>query len=110
MDDESWAVRYLTVDTSNWGFGKKVLVAPHWASRVSWDEKKVHVDMSREAIKASPVWDGNAAVNREYESRLYDYFGRPVYWTSDLPRSARPNPPSLGSSGVKAPPSSSRPM
>ncbi len=90
VDDETWGVRYLVVDTSNWGFGKDVLVAPHWASRVSWEEKKVHLDMSREAIKASPIWDGNAAVNREYETRLYDYYGRPVYWTSDLPRSVQP--------------------
>jgi hypothetical protein len=109
VDDETWEVRYLVVDTSNWnflGFGKDVLVAPHWASRVSWAEKKVHLDMSREAIKGSPSWDGNTAVNREYETRLYDYFGRPVYWTSDLPRSMRPNPPPAGSAEVKAPPPS----
>ncbi len=86
VDDESWQVRYLVIDTSNWWFGKRVLVAPHWASGISWEERKVYVDMSREAIKKSPEWNPNAAVNREYEARLYDYYGRPVYWSgSDLP-------------------------
>lgn len=82
-DDETWGVNYLVVDTSNWWFGRKVLIAPKWATRVSWLDRKVFVDMTRDAIKAGPEWDGSAAVNREYEQRLYDYFGRPVYWGSE---------------------------
>jgi hypothetical protein len=80
VDDESWEVRYLVVDTSNWWFGKKVLLAPHWANRVGWDERKVFIDLSRQAVKSGPEWNVAAAVNREYEVRLYDYYGRPVYW------------------------------
>jgi hypothetical protein len=80
VDDESWEVRYLVIDTSNWWFGKKVLVSPHWASQINWAEKKVYLDLSQKAIKSSPVWDPTEAINREYESRLYDYYGRPVYW------------------------------
>lgn len=80
VDDETWEVRYLVVDTSNWWFGKKVLLAPHWANRVSWNERKVFIDLSRQAIKSGPEWNVDAAVNREYEVRLYDYYGRPVYW------------------------------
>ena len=83
VDDESWEVRYLVVDTKNWWFGKRVLLAPHWASGVSWAERKVHVDLSREAIKKSPEWNPTAGVNREYETRLYDYYGRPAYWFTD---------------------------
>ena len=80
VDDETWEVRYLVIDTSPWWFGKKVLIAPHWATRISWSESKVHVDLSKQKIKSSPEWDANAAVNREYETRLYDYYGRPAYW------------------------------
>jgi hypothetical protein len=80
LDDESWAIRYLVIDTHSWWVGGKVLVAPHWASQVSWEQRTVHLDMSRAAVKKSPEWDGAAAVNREYEARLYDYYGRPVYW------------------------------
>lgn len=90
VDDERWAVRYLVVDTSNWWLGKKVLIAPHWATAVSWAEKKVHLNLSRETIKKSPEWDACAAVNREYEVRLYDYFGRPAYWDSGEERVEAP--------------------
>jgi hypothetical protein len=80
VDDETWQVRYLVIDTRNWWLDMEVLVAPHWASRISWSEKKVFVDLSRQAIKNSPAWNPTAPINREYEARLYDYYGRPVYW------------------------------
>jgi sporulation protein YlmC with PRC-barrel domain len=82
VDDETWEVRYLVVDTSNWWFGKgkKVLVAPKWASNVSWYERKIYVDATRQAIKESPKWNATVPIDRGYETRLYDYYGCPVYW------------------------------
>jgi hypothetical protein len=80
VDDETWEVRYLVISTSNWWIGKTVLVAPRWTERVSWEDRKVYVDMTRQAVKSSPEWNAVAGINREYEVRLYDYYGRPVYW------------------------------
>jgi hypothetical protein len=89
VDDRSWAIRYLVIDTSHWWFGKRVLVAPSWAKRISWEEKTVFVDLSREAVKASPEWIPTEAVNREYETHLHDYYGRPVYWEDPARARAR---------------------
>jgi hypothetical protein len=90
IDDEAWVVRYFVLNTSNWGFGKKVLIAPHWVNQLSWPDRQMHVDLSSEGIRNSPEWDPNAAINREYEARLYDYYGRPVYWDSaDQPSPSR---------------------
>lgn len=80
IDDETWEVRYLVIDTSHWWSGRRVLVSPHWASRVSWYESKVHVDLTRETIRNAPEWKANTAVTREYEARLHDYYGRAPYW------------------------------
>lgn len=82
VDDETWAIRYLVIDTSNWWLGKEVLISPHWTSRISWEEMIVYVDMPRQAIKDSPEWNAVAGVNRKYETVLYDYYGRPAYWDS----------------------------
>ena len=30
VDEETWAIRYLIVETSNWWFGHQVLIAPQW--------------------------------------------------------------------------------
>jgi hypothetical protein len=83
IDDETWEIRYMIVDTRNWLPGRKVLVSPTWITSLSWSDRKVIVDLSREVIKESPKFDPSAPVNREYEERLYDYYGRPRYWLRD---------------------------
>jgi hypothetical protein len=82
VDDETWAIRYLEVDTQNWWPGKKVLVSPQWISRVSWPDSKVYIDLSRESLQNGPEWDETVPVTREYEHRLYDYYARSPYWTA----------------------------
>jgi len=83
IEDDTWEIRYLVVDTSKWWFGKSVLVAPRWIERIDWSNKGVYVNLPREVIKNSPEWKPEEAVNREYETRLYDYYGRPAYWDDD---------------------------
>jgi hypothetical protein len=80
VDDEQWSVRYVVVATGDWLPGKKVLIAPKWIEYVSWEAKEVAVSLSREEVRDSPEYDPLSAVNREYELRLYDYYGRPRYW------------------------------
>jgi hypothetical protein len=80
VDDETWALRYVVVDTRNWLPGRKVLVSPQWATAVNWAEKKLWVDLTTGSIKKSPKYEPSAPINRDYERMLYDYYGRPVYW------------------------------
>lgn len=64
-----------------------MLIAPEWANRISWDERKVYLDLSRQQIKNSPAWNGTDIINREYEARLHAHYGHPAYWHEggDLP-------------------------
>lgn len=80
VDDETWVMRYLVVDTRELLPGKRVLLAPAWVERIDWAERRVYVEMRAEIIKNSPEFDPSQAVNRESEVRLYDYYGRPKYW------------------------------
>jgi hypothetical protein len=80
VDDEAWAIRYIEVATKNWWPGKKVLVSPAWIERVSWEDSKVYVGLSREAIKSAPEFVDFTPITREYENRLYSHYGRPPYW------------------------------
>jgi hypothetical protein len=81
VDDQSWAIRYMIVDTSNWWAGKKVLVAPGWIDRVDWEQSKVHVTITRAQIEGSPEYDPARPVERAYETRLHGHYGHPPYWT-----------------------------
>lgn len=84
IEDNTWIIRYLIIDTRKWLHwlpgGKKVLISPQWVRKVDWAESEVIVDLSREQIENSPEFDPSVPVNRDYEVRLYDYYGRPVYW------------------------------
>jgi hypothetical protein len=80
VDNETWAIRYLEVDTRNWWPGKKVLVSPQWVDNVSWPDSKVYVDLSRETIKNGPEYIESMPVTREYEKRLYEHYGRSAYY------------------------------
>jgi uncharacterized protein YrrD len=80
IDDEHWGIRYMVVDTHKWLPGGKVLVALDWIKDISWENMDVSVGLTMEAVKNSPGYDSTTGVNREYENRLYDYYGRPKYW------------------------------
>jgi hypothetical protein len=77
IDDLSWEIRYLTIDTRNWWPGKKVLVAPQWINEVGWDEAKVCIDLTREAVKSSPPYDPGQQVTPDYAGQLHQHYGRP---------------------------------
>lgn len=79
VDDKSWEIRYMVVDTVNWWPGKKVVVAPEWITGVSWSNSRVTVNLSREKIKNAPEYDPRTIVSRDYENRLYEYYSRPKY-------------------------------
>jgi uncharacterized protein YrrD len=83
IDDSTWAIRYLVVDTMNWWPGKKVLVSIQWIDRVSWNELKVYVSLSREQIKLAPEYTDKILLDRDYETRLHQYYDREGYWTEE---------------------------
>lgn len=80
IEDNSWVIRYMVIDTGAILPGKKVLVDTQWIEEVRWDKQRVIIDMTRETLEGCPEYDPDAAVNREYEVRLYDYHGKPKYW------------------------------
>jgi uncharacterized protein YrrD len=92
VDDETWAIRYLIVNTSNWWLGQKVLVASKWIDSVSWGDAKVSVDLARQAVKDSPLFIHSAPLDRQQEARLYDHYGRRGYWTDEPKRETAISP------------------
>ena len=91
VDEESWAIRYLVVDTSNWWLGHQVLIAPQWVREVRWSDSTVAVGMSREAVRQAPPYDSTAALDRVHEIAIYNHYGRPMYWVGEA-AAAAPSP------------------
>jgi hypothetical protein len=85
IDDLTWAIRYLIVGTRNWWPGKKVLISPVWIDRVSWEDSKVFINLSRETIQGSPEYTDGALLSRDYEIGLHHHYQRSGYWHDAVP-------------------------
>jgi len=93
VDDESWELRYLVVNSNQGQPGKAVIIAPAWLDNVDWREHKVDIGISLQSIERSPEWNRDTPIAREYEARLFEHYERPGYWD----RSERPTiPPPSG--------------
>lgn len=54
IDDGSWTVRHIVVDTSNWPGGRSVLLSPTAVDSIDWSRRKVHVNATMERILTGP--------------------------------------------------------
>jgi hypothetical protein len=88
VDDETWAIRYLIVNTSNWWLGHQVLVAPQWINDVNWFSSNVTVDLTRNTLRNAPPYDIASPPDRRREIETFEYYGRPGYWVRDPRRDA----------------------
>ena len=88
VEEETWAVRYLVVETSNWWLGHQVLIAPDWIENVSWHDATVVVKMTRQEIKDSPSYDAAMRLERWQETAIHEHYGRTCYLVGDM----RPDP------------------
>lgn len=85
IDERTWSIRYMIVNTSNWWLGHEVLIAPEWISEVNWAASKVSVDLTRQAVKDSPTYDAAKPLDRGEEADIYKHYARDPYW----PREAK---------------------
>jgi len=83
VDESTWKIRYLAVDTRDWWPGKKVLLPPDWISQVSWLDKQVTVDVARNQVRNAPEWDSGQTIDRAFEERLYNYYVRQTPWKEE---------------------------
>ncbi len=79
VDDATWGIRYLIIDTKNWWPGQHVLMSPYAVKGISWPDRDVTLDVSRDQVKGSPRWDPVGMINSEDERRLHRYYNWPGY-------------------------------
>ncbi len=51
VDDKSWAIRELVVETGHWYAGKEILISPNKVDKISYEESKVYVHLTRADIQ-----------------------------------------------------------
>jgi sporulation protein YlmC with PRC-barrel domain len=54
VDDETWEITDVLVDSRQWLPGKLLLISPEVIDHIDWPEKKVHVRLVRQDILQAP--------------------------------------------------------
>jgi len=80
IDEETWDIRYLLIDTGNWLPGKQVLISPRWVESTGWAGSSIYVNVTQDQVKNSPAYDPNIPIERSYEGELHEHYGYPDYW------------------------------
>lgn len=90
FSDEDWTIRYLTVDTGPWIFGRRVLISTDVLKQPVWASRTFPVDLTRKQVQDSPDADLAKPVSRQFEEKLQQYYQWPAYWTMSTAVPGRP--------------------
>jgi hypothetical protein len=74
IDDASWTIHYVVVNTRNWLPGRFVLVSPLWSHDIDWRTRKIAVDVLKHALKSAPLYDPNVPITREFEQETFEHY------------------------------------
>jgi uncharacterized protein YrrD len=74
VDDETWRICCLAVETSGPWSGKKVLLPPAWIGHVDWTGRTVTMNVTRDQVRNAPEWDPDQPISRASEEQLYRYY------------------------------------
>lgn len=80
FDDETWAVRYLIVETGGWLGGRPVLISPYSVVHTDWQARRLDVALTKKQVENSPDVEMHRPVSRQHEAAYLGYYGYPSYW------------------------------
>jgi hypothetical protein len=65
---------YIVVDTGFWIFGKKRMLPARVLERVNYNDRKVHVNLSKDQIRQAPDYDAKRERDETYRKNVKDYY------------------------------------
>jgi hypothetical protein len=84
VEEIGWVIRYMIVDTSDLWMGHDVLISPEWIEECRWDDNRVLVALTRDAVKRAPVYHAGGLPTREFEKDLHVHYGFEGYWAREV--------------------------
>jgi sporulation protein YlmC with PRC-barrel domain len=79
IDNTTWKMIFLVIDTGDWFPGKKVLLSSKWIKEINWDLSRIDINLTEVKVKNSPEYYPHQLINDVYEKNYYDYYGEGLY-------------------------------
>ena len=83
LNVETWAIRYLVINTGGWLKKHEVLFTPKLVDRVLWSEATVNVNASRGLMESAPEYRQGEEIDRPYEEALFSHYTTHPYWDDE---------------------------
>ena len=77
VDTDSPTIAWLSVDVGSWLAGRQVVIRPDWTGGISWSERRVAIDLSREQVRGAPPLETLGGLDRAYASSLARFYRLP---------------------------------
>ncbi len=72
IDDKSWEIRHLVIETGHWLSGKEIAISPEQIDRISYEDSKVFVNVTKEAILETPEYHVPLLGAAYHDTRNFD--------------------------------------
>lgn len=76
IDDSTWKMEFIEVDTGHWFPGKKVIISPRLIKEINADRSEAMLTISENAVKNSPEYQASEDLSENYETSLHDYYSQ----------------------------------
>jgi sporulation protein YlmC with PRC-barrel domain len=80
IDDTTWKVRWVVVDTGSWLTSRKVLLHPQALGTPDYEREAFSVALTRRQIEDSPSIETDEPVSLQMQNSLYNYYGWAPLW------------------------------
>ncbi len=74
FDDETWAIRYLVIETGSWFSNKKVLIAPQALLTTDWSHRDFPINLTKEQVKSCPDVDTDKPISYQQEIDMFGHY------------------------------------
>jgi uncharacterized protein YrrD len=80
FDDQSWTIRYMSVDVRAWLSRRDVVLAIAAVDHPDWTKRTFQVHLTKEQVHNSPEVDAEKPVSRQQQIAMEEYFGPLAGW------------------------------
>jgi uncharacterized protein YrrD len=74
IDDSTWKIDFMVIDTGHWFPGKKVLISPESIKEIDWETDAIIINTTIDHVKSSPEFDPKQELTEVYTSMLHDHY------------------------------------
>lgn len=79
IDDQTWEIHYIVIDTNVLEPGKKMMITPDWIKRINKTDHDVSVPLEKATIKQGPEYHHHQPLPKDIDDKLNHAYGKPPY-------------------------------